>query len=203
MERKYKSPRSVKAAGFFKRYIYFFITGGALMITALVLTLVFTLGGNTPVVTPPVDEPGDPVVVSNPVTFIVPVEGGVLAKGYSEDTLVFNATLKQWETHMALDYTAQSGAKVLAAYDGTVESVTDTILDDTVIVIAHKDDIRSVYKSLDSAVSVKEGDTVVTGQPIGTISASQIVEKSQGAHLHFEATVNGNIVDPSDYLLEK
>ncbi len=193
MEKKHKSPKSIKAAGFFKRYIYYFITGGALVITALVLTLVFTLGAPAPESEP------DPVV-NTPVTFVVPVEGGVLSKGYSEHTLALNATLKQWEAHMALDFTAASGAQVLAAFDGTVESVEDTILDGTVIVIAHKDNIRSVYKSLDKAALVKAGDKVVTGQAIGTISATQIVEKSQGAHLHFEATLNNELVDPMNYM---
>ena len=192
-EKKYKN-----AKGFFKKNLYYFIMGGALLTAALVITLVLTLSGK-PIIPLDPEEPDEPVVVK-PVTFIIPVENGTLSKGYSETTLAWNATLRQWETHMALDFTAASGSRVLAAYEGTVESVADTILDGTVITITHKDGLKTIYKSLDNSVLVEEGQSVTTGQPIGTISASQIVEKKQGAHLHFEVTLDGEEVDPVSYM---
>ena len=200
MEKKYKSTKSIKAAGYFKRNIYYFIMGGAMLAAALVVTLVLTLGGRKiPAVAPP-DEGPDVPVVSAPVTFIVPVHNGTLAKGYTEYSLAWNPTLRQWETHTALDFVADSGAQVFAAFEGTVESVENTILDGTVIVIAHKDGVKTIYRSLDSNVSVWEGQAVATGQPIGTISASQITEKKQGAHLHFEAELDGELVDPTMFM---
>lgn len=196
MEKKYKSTKSIKAAGFLKRNIYYFITGGALVITALVITLVLTLGGTAPVVGPG----PDPDPIPDPVTFIMPVEGGVLDKGYTEHTLAFNSTLHQWEVHMALDFKAEPGAQVFAAYEGTVESVSDSMTDGMTIVIAHKDNVKSVYKSLAETVLVEEGQTVATGQQIGTLAQTQIVEKKQGAHLHFEAMLDDVIVDPMNYM---
>ena len=200
MEKKYKSAKSIKAAGYFKRNIYYFLMGGAMLAAALVVTLVLTLGGNKkPVVAPPDADPDVPVIVT-PVTFIVPVHNGTLAKGYSEYSLAWNPTLRQWETHTALDFVAESGAQVYAAFEGTVESVENTILDGTVIVIAHKDGVKTIYRSLDSGVLVSVNQAVATGQPIGTISASQIVEKKQGAHLHFEAELDGELVDPTMFM---
>jgi len=205
MEKKYKA-KNMKG-GFFKRNLYYFLMGGALLTAALVLVLVLTLGGGKPTI--PVDilpppgggdeEPGQPVVVQ-PVTFMIPVENGVLSKGYSEYSLAWNPTLKQWETHTALDFTSHNGASVYAAFEGTVESIEDTILDGTVITIAHRDGFKTVYRSLSSEVTVAEGQSVSKGQTIGSISASQMVEKSQGAHLHFEVILDGIEVDPTAYM---
>ena len=202
MEKKYKSAKSIKARGFFKRNLYYLLTGGAMLAAALVVTLVLTLGGGKkpPAIIPPGGpDPEIPVVVT-PVTFVLPVQNGVLAKGYSEHSLVWNPTLKEWAVNMSLDFTAPAGSQVLAAFEGKVESVESTILDGTVIVIAHRDGVKSIYRSLDSEVFVHEGQNVSTGQPIGTVSASQIIKKSLGAHLHFEAELDGETVDPTMFM---
>jgi len=202
MEKKYKSMKSIKARGYFRKNLYYFLAGGAMLATALIVTLVLTLGGGKSlpaVLDPGGNEPEIPVAV-NPVTFVMPVENGVLAKGYTEHSLVWNPTLREWAVNMSLDFTAPEGSQVMAAFEGRIESVENTILDGTVIVIAHRDGVKSIYRSLDSEVLVHEGQSVSTGQPIGTVSASQITKKSLGAHLSFEAELEGEIVDPTMFM---
>lgn len=197
MEKKYKSTKSIRAAGFFKRNVYYIVGGVLLLGAAVAMILVFTLNGAAPVVKPGDD---DTKPVDTPITFVLPVEGGVVSREYSADKLVWNANLKEWATHEAIDFTAEAGASVLAAYKGTVESVQDTLLNGTVVTIAHEKGLKTVYMSLDSALEVSVGDTVTTGQVIGKISDSQRVEKDQGAHLHFEVFSNSEITDPAEYI---
>ena len=58
--------------------------------------------------------------------------------------------------------------------------------------------LKSVYKSLGSA-SVNVGDTVKTGDVIGTMGTSTS-EKGEGAHLHFEVKLDNKLVNPNKYL---
>lgn len=155
------------------------------------------------------DEPTTPVTPSDPVTpdekvdagdasttFIVPVTDGVIIKPYSKDSLVFNTSLKKYETHLAIDYKGADGANVLASGDGVVESVTEDKLNGYVITIMHENGIKTLYGSVDN-VTVKVGDEVKRGDKIATIGTTAGREKADGAHVHFQVMKDGEIVDPS------
>src|SRR5439155_26727140 len=64
------------------------------------------------------------------------------------------------------------------------------------VVIDSASGIRTVYGHL-SAFTVKKGDRVVAGQPIGRIGSTG---NSTGPHLHFEVIDNGVRRDPLVYL---
>lgn len=187
----------MKAKGFFKKNLYYFLMGGAMLTAAVVITLVLTLGGS-PVLPP--DDPDDPVVVT-PITFVIPVESSTLGRGYSDTTLVYSSTLKEYAVHMGIDFKVPAGTQVVAAYEGTVESVYESpFVDGNVVVIAHKDGLKTVYKSLDSNILVTEGQKVAAGQAIGSVSVAQGAEKKEGSHLHFEVLLDGEEVDPVSYM---
>ena len=62
----------------------------------------------------------DPSVpTNNPTTisFILPLENYELTKDFSKTNLKYNATLKQWEAHKAVDLKASEGERVLAVLD--------------------------------------------------------------------------------------
>ena len=69
----------------------------------------------------PVDAPDEPVV--NIITFVMPVDAATAIEDYTE-TLAYNSTLKRYEAHKAIDFFAEEGASVYAAYDGVISDVS-------------------------------------------------------------------------------
>lgn len=96
-----------------------------------------------------------------------------------------------------VDYQSDYDFDVVAILDGIVVTVRDDQTLGKIIEIKHKDDIISSYQSL-SEVLVKEGDEVKQGSIIGKSGTSNI-QKDMGSHLHFELTINSQIVDPEEY----
>ena len=56
------------------------------------------------------------------------------------------------------------------------------------------------YASLQSSPRVSVGDTVRSGDVIGTVGDTSSLEASCGPHLHFSVTQGGVSVDPTAYL---
>ena len=143
------------------------------------------------------DNPSIPV--ANDV-YVLPMRGATISKDFSAKELQFNDTLKQWEIHKAIDFKPGEDLNVYAVADGVVSNVYTNHLEGTVIEIAHKNGLVSVYKSLEKEVSVKVGDKVSAASIIGKVADSMAQELNTGAHLHFEFTSNGAKVDPNNYL---
>ena len=137
----------------------------------------------------------------NSINFVMPIENGEIIKDYSATSLKYNATLKQWEAHKAVDIKGADDANVLACYDGIVTSVKSSYLTGTVVTIKHNNSLQTIYGSLDENVLVKEGDKVVKGQVIGKVSNSAKNESADGNHLHFEVLQDGKKVDPNLFLI--
>lgn len=167
-----------------------------LLITALALVLVFagTASGQNSKIDN--EETGSQAIV-----FINPVLDAQIIKGYSDSELQYSATLKQWEAHKAIDFGTLEKADVYCVFDGAVESITDTYLMGTTIVINHGNNLKTSYSSLDiEGVEIKEGDSVKKGQVIGKTSKTAQSESADGNHLHFEVLLNNKKVDPNLYL---
>lgn len=174
-------------------YIYATVIG--LLIVACAVTIAVVSNNNSSKLNVGEDTP----VSAN--TYIVPMRNYTIQKDYSGSELQYNDTLKQWEIHKAIDFVAVDDLDVLAVADGTVSNVYTNYLEGTVVEIAHSNGVVSIYKSLDSdSVTVSAGDQVSAGTVIGKASDSMAQELNNGAHLHFEMTVNGVKVDPNDYL---
>lgn len=109
---------------------------------------------------------------------------GVLTRGYSA-------------RHRALDIGTVYGAPVYAARDGVVihAAWARTGYGYTVI-ISHGNGLVTLYSHLKGAW-VHKGDRVKRGQLIGEAGSTG---RSTGPHLHFEIRVNGQRVNPLDYL---
>lgn len=134
------------------------------------------------------------------VVFSMPVDGATVSATYS---FWYNSTLNRYNLHEGIDFKADAGTSVAAAYDGTVAEITDTLLDGGCIVIDHGDGLQTVYSSVDVSSDLKTGDKVSQGDIIGTLSASADVmgkEYNEGSHLHFEIRKDGKAVDPASYL---
>ena len=145
----------------------------------------------------------DPII-PDPVirTWKSPIAAGSYTVGmdFSLEEFAHCSTLNHWFIHQGVDLLTAEGTTVAAAFDGVVESITDTVLEGTTIVINHGGGLRSVYWSLADTVSVTVGQTVESGDAIGVASSSAYSEFADGAHVHFEMTLNGVHVNPRDYV---
>lgn len=138
--------------------------------------------------------------VDTEVVFSLPVANATVAQTYS---FWYNSTLNRYCLHTGLDFAAEAGTEVTAAYAGTVESITEDILEGGKVVLFHGDGLYTVYASIDAASGLRVGDTVGQGETIGTVSAAADAmgnEYNEGAHLHFEVLEDGEQIDPAAYL---
>lgn len=200
-----ESPVKVK-----RKSIYYIVIAACALVlaAAIVLTVVFvTMDGGTTIQTPEDpgeqedpdgNEPDEPS--GTEVVFSLPVDGATVGTSY---TFWYNSTLNRYNLHTGIDFKAEAGTEVTSAYAGTVESVTDTLLEGGKVVVDHGNGLMSVYASIDVASGIKAGDKVEQGTLLGTVSAAADAmgnEYNEGAHLHFEVTQNGEAIDPATYL---
>lgn len=134
-----------------------------------------------------------------PEAFIWPVVGAV-EMPYSVEALLYDVTMADWRTHDGIDVAGELGQKVMAAASGKVTEVYDDDLYGTTVVIDHGGGLVSVYANLAEVPTVEVGDAVLGGETIGAIGTTALCEAGQTTHLHFAMRLNGESVDPGDYL---
>lgn len=140
---------------------------------------------------------GEQVVVT-PEGMVMPVKTVSVLNDYG---FYHNKTLNCYYEHTGVDFSAQTGAEVVAVDEGVVESVyKDDLLSGTEIVIAHADGVKSVYRFVTEVEGLKAGDSVRKGQTIATVAEATGDEYKDGAHLHFEILKNNVSIDPAVYL---
>jgi len=137
--------------------------------------------------------------VSAPQQFYWPVNGAVEME-YSMDALVYNPTMSDWRTHSGVDIAAAIGTQVMASCGGRVESVYTDDLMGVTVVIDHMGGLKSIYCNLAGTPTVSVGDGVEAGQVIGAVGSSALAETAEAAHLHFAMTLDGQSVDPGNYM---
>lgn len=155
----------------------------------------------SPASTPGASPSSTPATSSTPtVKLALPVEGEV-AKQYNTQDLLYSATLKEWTVHHGLDIAALSGTNVKSALAGTVETARDDPEYGLCVTIAHADNSRTLYGNLDAiGEGIQAGTEVQQGSVLGRVGSSAPVECKDPAHLHFEYIVNGESVDPLQYM---
>lgn len=181
-----------KVGKFFRKYGYYCLAG--ILTVAIAATIAFAVQDNGEL------PPNEPVPTqTETLQFGLPLNEFTVLKGFSADSLQYNATMNQWEAHKAVDlYSAN--ASVYAVLDGTVTALETTYEHGTKITLSHKDGFITVYSSLAEDAKVAVGDKVVKGQELGSISNTASQESKDGAHLHFELLKDGAKVDPSNYI---
>jgi murein DD-endopeptidase MepM/ murein hydrolase activator NlpD len=118
---------------------------------------------------------------------------GVLTSGFGwrRNPLGF-----RWKHHSGIDLAGDPGDPVWAAAPGTVLESGWNAGYGRVVVIDHGYGITTLYAH-QTRLMVQEGQEVRRGQQIGTVGNTG---RSTGPHLHFEVRLDGNAVDPLDYL---
>lgn len=180
-----------------KKGLLALIIGLTLIACAIIITLCVTL-------TRPTQEAGGNIIPpANDQTekYVMPFSAYTVGGEFS-DKVVYNKTLKQWRTHNGVDFMVDKGTEVMAVLGGKVAKIQNTTLEGTVITIEQSDGVTTYYKSLSADVKVAEGDTVKTGDVIGTVDNTMSIEKNEGVHLHLEMMKDGAYLDPLDFLPE-
>lgn len=98
--------------------------------------------------------------------------------------------------HSGVDFALAQGNPIYAADDGTVYYAGYSGGYGKLIKVDHGNGMQTYYAHC-SSIAVAEGQQVEAGETIGLIGSTG---NSTGPHLHFEVIINGNRVDPLDFL---
>ncbi len=121
-------------------------------------------------------------------TFIWPING-VITSPFCER--------RSYEAcHPGMDIAAPTGTPIRAAAAGRVILASYTGGYGNYTCIQHSASLSSCYGH-QSSIAVSVGQSVSQGQVIGAVGSTG---HSTGPHLHFEARVNGGVVNPLNYL---
>lgn len=122
-----------------------------------------------------------------------PVKKGLLSKGYGQYTPEGMSKVKAQNN--GIDIMTNEGAEALAVFSGTVTRIWSIQEYHFTVMIRHGEYI-TVYSKLD-AVYVKDGETVTTRQPIGTIHQDAATGATE---IHFQLWKGKTIENPSLWL---
>lgn len=104
--------------------------------------------------------------------------------------------MRHGKMHTGTDFAASAGTSVFAWKSGTIIQASWNGSYGNFISIQHNDGTVSRYAHL-SGYACSVGQCVTQGQTIGYVGSTG---NSTGAHLHFEIMINGNFVNPINYL---
>lgn len=131
--------------------------------------------------------------------FIIPVEGEIIME-HSMDQLVYWETLDQYMTHSGIDISAPKDTSVKACSGGTVTRIEEDDKFGIIAEITHGNGLVSIYGNLSAEGLAEIGDVVECGDVIGKIGHTSMFEFEGPSHVHFEMKLNGESVDPGDYV---
>ncbi len=121
---------------------------------------------------------------------------GTVIKDYSEEP-VHNATTNSMTLHTGVDIEAPEGSRVYSMSDGVV---TNVYCDDHygfTVEVTDRFGYKYFYQCLDENFPVSQGEFIKTGEVVGFVGASAIMEIFEGYHLHFAIKdPSGNAVKP-------
>ena len=102
-----------------------------------------------------------------------------------------------YKMHTGIDIAAAGGTKIVAAASGTVLKIGYSSAWGNYILLDHGGGIATFYAHMQTSAVVSVGESVTRGTKIGIVGTTGL---STGNHLHFEVRVDGESVQPLNYV---
>lgn len=124
--------------------------------------------------------------------FLRPVSGSITSYyGYRK-----NPVTGEYKLHKGIDYAGNYGDPIKASKSGVVEYSGWISGYGNSIILGHGNGVQTLYTHAQK-LNVSYGQTVAQGDIIATVGSTG---NSTGPHLHFEIRINGQVVDPLNYI---
>lgn len=160
-------------------------------------------GGTSPSTGGP---PGAGVTGTNTSTAPDPTTGHANPLGNARATITsdfgerIDPQTRQRKFHGGIDIAAPEGTRIFPSAPGRVvrvESDFSGSLNGNAIWIDHGNGLETAYIHMVSPTALRVGDTVTGSTVLGGVGSTG---KSTGNHLHFQAKLNGRVVNPRNYI---
>ena len=129
--------------------------------------------------------------------------GGIMAwpvPGYTRITSQYGMRTHPitgiYKLHTGVDIGAPIGANFVAANDGIVVKAGYNVAYGNMVILDHGGGVQTLYAH-GTDILVEVGDTVMQGTSVLSVGSTGY---STGPHAHFEVRVNGECVEPLDYI---
>jgi murein DD-endopeptidase MepM/ murein hydrolase activator NlpD len=116
------------------------------------------------------------------------------------DTYGGRTVYGEYSFHRAIDLAAPGGTPIYAADGGVVEKAEWSSSYGYYVMIKHDNGQETLYAHMRSEPFVSAGERVYQGQQIGEVGMTGF---ATGYHLHFEVRVDGERMNPINYLPER
>jgi len=148
-------------------------------------------------------EPDDTAieVLSVPSVFLKPVEGRI-SRAHNPDIPEYSIAMNDYRTHMGIDIDSEVGVNVKCVSDGVVSEIYDDPMMGKTVVVDHHGNIQSIYMNLQDLLpkNITVGTELKSGDIIGGVGETALIEMYDVPHLHFEMKKDGSYTDPLDYI---
>ena len=112
----------------------------------------------------------------------------------------YDRTLDLYRTNETLCIGAEEAEEVLAAADGIVTEIGESDTLGNFVVLDNGDGCETTYGQLSDEIWVALGEYVAQGEALGCVDAPSWYSSALGTHLSFTVKVNGETVNPLEFL---
>lgn len=121
----------------------------------------------------------------------------IFEKPISNYTITSRYGMRRGKLHKGIDLAAPKGTNIYASEGGTVKFAGwNSTGYGYLVIISHKDNYETYYAHC-SKLLVNKGDIVEKGDLIAKVGSTG---NSTGPHVHFEVRLNGEPLNPYDYI---